>query len=100
MLRDAEARLSRTSGAHGFLVARVRAYLGDVLRARGRPREAEALLLPAHAQLVAARGAAAPATQVAVRALATLYATTGRPAEAARYRALLLAPAARDAGAR
>jgi eukaryotic-like serine/threonine-protein kinase len=89
VLRDAEARLSRARAPGGLMAVRVRVYLGDVLRAQGRTREAESLLLPAYTQLAAERGTAHPQTQFALRELVKLYETAGRPAEAARHRALI-----------
>jgi hypothetical protein len=70
---------------------RTRVYLGDVLRGLGRPREAERLLLAAYAHLSAERGTRHLQTQYAMRQLVRLYEETGRRADAARYRALLVA---------
>jgi serine/threonine-protein kinase len=99
VLRGAEARLRETGWGRGPTAVRTRLALGDVLHALGRVREAEALLLPAYTQLAAERGTANPQTQLALRELVKLYETTGRAADAARYRALL-APAGPNAGSR
>jgi hypothetical protein len=72
------------------MAVRARVALANVLRARGRGRDAEALLLATYAEVAAARGVASPRAQEALRALVALYTAAGRAPEAARYRALLV----------
>jgi serine/threonine-protein kinase len=67
------------------IAVRTRMFLGVALLKEGRPQDAEPLLLDAYR---AARGSPfnAVGNRIAAGALVTLYETTGRPAEAAKFR--------------
>ncbi len=78
----------RSVGPDHWVVAALQYNLGKVLLERKRYRAAEAQLVPAYRSLAAGLG---PDSRRAVRAagaLSELYEALGRPAEAARYRAL------------
>lgn len=97
VLREAIERFVRLRGDQDEMTLRNRVQLGVVLRDRGRAAEAEteALILPSFRRLESDRGVADAQTQVALRELVTLYEGSGRAAEAARYRALLVSAPAR-----
>ncbi|MGH7578449.1 MAG: tetratricopeptide repeat protein [Longimicrobiales bacterium] len=89
LLRDAVRAHSEQFGTDYPLTVRARFYLGDVLRAQGAFDEAEPLLVEAYDHYLKARGANSRATRMIAESLEKLYEATDRPAEAARYRALL-----------
>jgi len=69
--------------------AEMRSQLGDFLFTKQRYDEAEPLLVAAHEVFRAERGDADASTQRTVQRLVALYEAWSKPAEAARYRALL-----------
>jgi serine/threonine-protein kinase len=69
--------------------ADARSVLGECLVAEGRFEDAEPLLLAGYEGLVAARGAGHPRSRAALERIVALYDAWSKPAEAARYGALL-----------
>jgi tetratricopeptide (TPR) repeat protein len=90
-LRDAVRVFSAQAGDQSLMTMRARVKLGDVLRAGGRYRDAEALLLAGYEALSARRmpHGGAPVRQLALTSLVQLYEAQGRDRDAAKYRALL-----------
>jgi len=86
LLDDAVARARRTLGDGHALTGNVVRKLGDALAALGRRERAEAAYLEAHATLAAALGADHSDARRAAAALASLYASWDRPADAAAWR--------------
>jgi len=88
-LRDALRRLERSLEPGHWLLGLARSNLGACLTRLGRFSEAEAQLKDGHSLLTATLGPQNPRTTGAVERLVELYERSGRPAEAARYRAML-----------
>ena len=78
--------------------AGARLSLGRALAASGDYADAERQLQAAYRTLSASAGPEAPDTQGSVAALVALYDRWGRPAEARRYRARLVAASEKQAG--
>lgn len=89
LLRDAFQRTRAHFGDDYPLTVRTRYYLGDVLLAKGDLAQAEPLLAGSYAQFLKILGPDARATRNAAGSLARLYEASGRPTDAATYRALL-----------
>ena len=83
-LREALALRQETLGSDSWRTGVAMSALGECLMAQGRHAEAEPLLVEGYDVLVAAKGP----TGSALRRLIALYEQTGRPDEAARYKAL------------
>lgn len=88
LLRDAVREHAELFGEDHSLTVRARFYLGDALRAQGAFDEAEPLLVDACDYYLKAQGTRSRRTRTVAESLASLYEATGRPAEAAKYRAL------------
>lgn len=91
VLREAVDRLAASRGSTHAVTLAARVELGACLSSLGRYAEAEAELLAAHAALAPADGGQVrPAAKQPLadcrKALADLYAATGRPEEAEKYR--------------
>ncbi len=93
LARDAVRILRRQFGDANSMVAYARAHLGDALRGQGKLAEAEPLLLAAYATLETPKPATRQWRGYALAALIRLEEAKGRPEEAAKYRALVDAPA-------
>lgn len=84
-LREAYRLRAAALPPQHWLLASTQSSLGEVLTAARRYAEAEALLIPAEAQLAAELPHHLEPVQDAWRRLAELYVVWGRPAEAARW---------------
>ncbi len=73
-----------------WLIASSDAYLGEHYTGVGRYARAESLLVEAHGVMVREFGVTGRHTQDTIRRLVALYEAWGRPADAARYRAMLV----------
>jgi serine/threonine-protein kinase len=90
--------LTGTLGADNSMVFLAHIVVGDALRGLGRYAEAETLLLAAYGRFEVPKPVTAGWRRGALASLVRLYEAQGRPAEAARYRALLDVPAPPAAG--
>ena len=91
-VRRTEKARTKLYGEKSWLTANTRARIGICLMGAGRKPEAETTLLSAAKTLEETRGAQFERTQDTYRALRDLYAGWSRPADAARYTALLTKP--------
>ncbi|MGH7709645.1 MAG: hypothetical protein ACREOG_00080, partial [Gemmatimonadaceae bacterium] len=89
LARDAVRILRQQLGDGNSMVAYARAHLGDALRGQGKLAEAESLLLAAYAKLDPPKPVTRQWRSYVLGALVRLAEAKGRPAEAARYRALM-----------
>jgi tetratricopeptide (TPR) repeat protein len=89
-IRDAVAEFEQHFGEGSFYAMHIQQRLGDVLAAQGEYADAEGVLREAYDRLRAERGVEDSFTQEAVASLIALYERWGRPAEAARFRALVV----------
>ena len=83
-----EVAESSFQSEHPWWVAQFRVGRARCLIAQGRHEEAEAILLTSHQELEERLGRMHHRTQNCIRILAELYQETGRPEEAAKWRAL------------
>ncbi|MEM7355676.1 MAG: serine/threonine-protein kinase [Acidobacteriota bacterium] len=90
--------LRQTMPAQSFAVLDAESVLGAYLLARGRHTEAERYLPHSFAELRQIRGDAAPSTLNALERTIVLYESWGRGEDAARYRRIAEAIAARASG--
>jgi tetratricopeptide (TPR) repeat protein/tRNA A-37 threonylcarbamoyl transferase component Bud32 len=88
-LRESLAIRKAVYPAGHFLILSSESILGEHLALAKRFELAESLLLPSEKGLVAARGESAPIVQDARRRIVRLYESWGKPAEAAKWKALL-----------
>jgi tetratricopeptide (TPR) repeat protein len=91
-LTRTEKTRARLYGEKSWLIANTRARIGICLSGTGRKAEAETMLLAASKVLEESRGKDFERTQDSYKALRDLYAGWNRPADAARYAALLKQP--------
>jgi Flp pilus assembly protein TadD len=91
-IRIALADRRRSLPAGHWLIASAQSNLGAALLAQGRFRDAEAGLVEAYTALSADRGPKHEKSLLTAARLADLYAATGRPAEALRFRELSSVP--------
>jgi hypothetical protein len=91
-LRKTEKARAKLYGEKSWLIANTHARIGICLAGAGKKAEAESMLLAASKALEESRGKTFERTQDAWRALRDLYAGWNRPADAARYSALLTKP--------
>jgi tetratricopeptide (TPR) repeat protein len=85
-MRSVAAARARVRGADSWNVASTHVQIGTCLVALHRYSEAEPLLLRSAALLEKDRGVSFDRTQAAYKALAELYANSGKPEQAAEWR--------------
>ena len=93
-LREALAAIDRADASpvrarHPWWRGEIESALGEALAAQGRHDEAERLLLAGYDGLRAHASAPAPCVRVAIERLAAFYASRGREADSAAWRARL-----------
>jgi serine/threonine protein kinase len=99
-LREALAVRTRLLPAGNQLIGVSEGALGECLTSQKGYAEAEPLLLRSYATIKNIQGEHGPSTLEAARRLMTLYQSWGKPAEAARYRAVVAQPSAEQPASR